>query len=844
MLRPYYCPKNTVSTTVLMSMLIVSMMTMGLVLTKANVGTTPVPPLPSPIQKLSPAVLEATSAIETPVNLLIETYGSNYESVVAEISRLGGAVSFQYKYINALAATLPADKVALLAENKAVKKIYLDEKQTPSYRKPFVDGTGSESTWVDKNAMDGRDFYNLALSPKNPIVESAVGTNTYNTLRVPLTPEQFMTVDPTTYWNPVSMGAIPVWLTNNFGQGSLAVIIDTGVYKNHFMLADLGSPYPPTVIGGVDLSADVDTPYEGWSSPNNHWHGTHVAGILAGHGAILVQSSHPLYRSISTYATPPQEASSIGYPGWHLIPLTGMAPLAQIFAIKVFPHTGEGAPTSTIIAGIEYAIDMKLDGTDVDIISMSLGGPTVFDGRDLEAQTVDYATSIGITVVASAGNDGPAPMTVGSPGTANTAITAALAAHPVNTRVYWDYYYGKQGIGWQLFTSDTPQIYEYSSRGPTSDGRDKPTVSATGMMVLSAMPDSTDPQGLGWASGTSMSAPAVSGTVALLNSYAEVYAPTASPTDYKQAVEGGAVWLPSYTTYDQGAGYLNAANAMISLQHDASLGDLPTPLPPTYSLMDITNVPIVGSGVYSESIVDLMPGHKLDFVFTVDENTDSITLEVENVRRNIRNPYGLNSFEVYIQSAKRTGYFYWIDSANVFGNAVFHITDDVTTWSGAVSGVFWDELTRYTCIESGYVKVTIENDWTSSGPLSGDITITVTSATPPAPDLKYSGTIVQDQWIKVPTIGSIYPPLGTTKVVIELWWENDWTTYPASDLDMYATWFNGTHWIWEPSYEGASLNSPERITITGLNIIRFYILINGYAIYTGTDSWTIKIYYS
>lgn len=73
-------------------------------------------------------------------------------------------------------------------------------------------------------------------------------------------------------------------------------------------------------------------------------------------------------------------------------------------------------------------------GYDVDVISMSLGGSTLFDGRDLEDTVVDYATSVGITVVAAAGNEGPASMTIGTPGSAESAITVAAAAHSVNTR--------------------------------------------------------------------------------------------------------------------------------------------------------------------------------------------------------------------------------------------------------------------------------------------------------------------------------------------------------------------------------------------------------------------------
>lgn len=837
--------KNNVAACLLVSMLAISMMSMGMVFLNVQMGAKMVPSL-SAIEKISISLLdEIMLQGEEYIDILVETFEPSYTPIKADIAKLGGSVRFEYKYINALAANLPKDKILMLASNENVKKIYLDAIRfpllnSPLMSKPLVDGTGFGFTPVNKNVFDERKHYNPEDPGKGHIPEVDYNVPLDDLLTISLTPEQMMLIDPTTYWNPVAMGAYDVWATGCYGQGTLVVIIDTGVWANHFMLY-------PNVIGGVDLSPDVGTDHEGWNRTDNHWHGTHVAGILAGHGAILVHASHPLYRSISMYATPPPEASSLGYPGYYIIPLTGMAPLAQIFAIKVFPHTGAGVPESYIIDAIEYAIDMKLGGVDVDLISMSLGGPTLFDGRDLEDVLVDYATSVNITVVSAAGNEGPVAMTVSSPGSAETGITVGAAAHPINTRVFWDYYWGQQGIGWSLFVSDTPQVHALSSRGPTSDGRDKPDVVATGIFVLSAYHEAEAPQALAFASGTSMSTPAVSGGVALLNSYAEAIhgVDVASPEDYKQAIKGGAVWLSGYDNYDQGAGYLNAANALSVLIEDDSLGDVAPPLPETYSLMDITNIPIVESGEYADSIVNLKPGFKRDYVFEVTEATDSIVLEITNVRKNIRDPFGLNSFEIYIQSAKRTTYGYYIDSANVWGNAKFVITDDETKWYGRVSGVFMDPYTRLTVIEPGYVKIAIENDWTSSGPLSCDIKITVTETVPKEANETYSGTVEHDGWVRVPASGYVLPPPGTTKVVLELWWESDWTTYPTSDLDMYVCWYNGTTWIWETLYEGATLNSPERVTIEASSIGEIYIYIHGYAVYTDvSEPWTLKVYYN
>lgn len=815
----YVFKRTNAIATLFLPLLLLSMLTMGVTFTYTNTQATR-------SAAISKALLNqiATQA-ESNIKVLIETYTNDYAAVVAVIEALGGEVTFQYKYAKGLAATIPAEDVANLAKNPDVKAISLDETRTPS---------ANVKTRMLKT--DSRHVFTLDEFDQSREEILSEYTLSEDAQVIHLTSEQIALLEPETYWNSIGMGAANAWDMGVLGQDSLAVIIDTGVFADHVMLG--WYPFGP-VVGGIDLSYDAGNPtYEGFDNPLNHWHGTHVAGILAGAAGILVHSSDPLYRAVAQYGAPPPEASSIGYPGYHIIPLYGMAPLAQIYGIKVFDHTGGGVPSSMVIDAIEYAISLHEDEIyDVDIISMSLGGGNGYDGRDLEAQTVDYATSIGITVVASAGNDGPASITVGSPGSANTAITVAAAAHPVNTRIFWDMDYGKPGIGHQLFTSDTPQIYAFSSRGPTSDGRAKPTVSGTGLFVLSAVTPS--PYGLGWASGTSMSCPAVSGAVALLNTVGEG---VASPYDYKEAIMNGAVWLEGYDSYDQGAGYLNAWNSLVSLMNDPSLGDPHPAIPPIPLDAPVSpkgiDTGIVGSGTFTYTIDDLQPSHTVDFYVEATEATDSIEIEISNMKT-VRNPYLLNSFELYVQSAVRTGYDYFIDSANVYGPARFSISDYSTTWSGATwmpaAGDFQNLI-----IQPGYMRVVMENDWTSSGCISGTIEITVTEdPAPPAPDEEYSGDIDTGE-----QIGWIPVGYGTSGVIVELWWENDWTMYPTSDLDMVIAYFDTSigEFVYE-FYAGGSLRSPEGVYINNPNIGAVYVLLAGYETYGVTENWTLRIYY-
>ncbi len=332
-----------------------------------------------------------------------------------------------------------------------------------------------------------------------------------------------------------------------------------------------------------------------------------------------------------------------------------------------------------------------------------------------------------------------------------------------------------------------------------------------------------------------MATPAVSGAVALLNTWGDG---VASPYDYKEAIMNGALWLEGYDSYDQGAGYLSAWNSLISLANDASLGDPHPAIPPIPASVPVPprgiDTGIVGSGTFSYGITNLQPSHTVDFYFEATEATNYIEIEIDNVRT-VRNPYIMNTFELYVQSAVRTGYDYFIDSANVYGHAFFYISDYSTTWAGATWMPAGGDAFNL-IIQPGYMRVVMENDWTSSGRISGTIKITVTEAPSPTPDEEYFGDVDtgEDIWFG-------YVGYGTSGVILELWWENDWTTYPTSDLDMIIWWNDGasTHFL----VSGASLRSPEGVYISSSSIAWVYVLISGYETYGVTENWTLRIYY-
>jgi len=780
--------KLNLKTAILVPMLILSMFTF-VPLVHSQV-------MPS-LTKITPAVFEQMSSASESVNVIVQTLSNDYSAIVSQINDFGGKIGHLFKYVNALSASVPKSQLVELSANSHIEKIYYD-----APRQLTVDG--------------GAD---MDLLRSIPTVAEADGIEA-----IELTPELLGNIGPENAWNSIAMGAQPIWPTTNYGAGSLVAIIDSGLWKGHIFFTYT------SIIGGVDLSADVGNPtYEGWSNINNFFHGGHVAGIVAANIALSISPASSLYR----YVLAIERYGGITFPvvgGRKIMPVPGMAPLASLYIIKVFDHTGGSVSTSTIMAGMEHALDLKvIGGVDVDIVNMSLGGANLFDGRDPEDQLVDMMTSAGITVATSAGNEGPATMTAGSrPGSANTAIASGAADNPVQTRAFWDYAYNWPGLGYLVYVSNNVQIDTMTSRGPTADGRVKPTITATGVFVFSAY--TTGGNYVAWASGTSMASPATAGAIALLNAYAETNGLAASPEDYRQAVTGGAIWLPGWTQYDQGAGYLNAANALTVLMADTSLGDVAPSLADDPKLVDIRNIPIITNGIYTTSVSNLAPGWNEEFIFQVTEATDSIRVEVTNVNLGTMNPLGENSIEVYIESAKRTRADYYIESANVIGNSWFYITDDATTWGGS----FLPGTTIYSTshvIEPGYVKVVIENVWTGYDVVSADIKIEVTKVKKTPATITMSGLLWPGQvigWIGVNV------PSGTTKAIVELWWVHDWNKFPTADIDVYVYW-NGAY-----DYRGATLNAPERLVLLGPTGT-MYLLIDGYAIYTGREVFELRI---
>ena len=281
----------------------------------------------------------------------------------------------------------------------------------------------------------------------------------------------------------------------------VACVIDTGIDATHVDL-DGGQ-----VIGWRDYVLGLTTPYD------DHGHGTHVAGILAGQG-----DGSRAYR--------------------------GVAPGAALVGVKVLNAAGTGT-TTAIINGVDFCVSNRAV-FNIRIISMSLGSAGSSDGRDALSTAVNRAADAGVLPSVAAGNSGPDASTIGSPAAAAKALTVCSLADV-----------GERGF----FVSS------FSSRGPTADGRVKPDLCAPGHNVTA--PKSMSGSGYVTFSGTSMATPFASGVAALMLDANSAL----TPGDLKSRLMGTAEdWRSAGADIDTGRGRMQAYEAVKSAAASSGTG--------------------------------------------------------------------------------------------------------------------------------------------------------------------------------------------------------------------------------------------------------------------------------
>jgi subtilisin family serine protease len=103
--------------------------------------------------------------------------------------------------------------------------------------------------------------------------------------------------------------------------------------------------------------------------------------------------------------------------------MSGMAPGAFLGNYNVFPGNVLNARSEDILNAVDAAV---ADG--MDVLNLSLGG-SYHGNNDLLAIGLDNAVDAGLSVAVAAGNSGPGPNTVESPGRARKVITVAASTN-------------------------------------------------------------------------------------------------------------------------------------------------------------------------------------------------------------------------------------------------------------------------------------------------------------------------------------------------------------------------------------------------------------------------------
>jgi len=699
------------------------------------------------------------------------------EGLVNTINALNGVVKFQYENVTAIAASIPADALGVVARFAGVTSVQKDSIVN------LPEGDGND---VHPMSYVVEDMQGIELKAVDPAVIASGAL-------------------PDGYANFVYTGANQVWDTT-LGEGTIVAVVDTGTAPNVCLKdAVIGAPGFPD---GYNATGD-GVPA---NSTTNYYHGTHVGGVIASACTLNINPASALGLAISTYLP------------WDLteVPVLGQAPLAQLYPVKVFPEDGSGVPTSVILDGLDHVLTLKKEGLlDIDIVNMSLGGGTLWDGRDAYDRFIEELVDAHILVVTSASNDGPTPNSVGSPATSFGAVSVGALDYALSSRVFYEYlglgYMGVFNQGMVMRPTGETRVVNFSSRGPLSDGRFGPEISALGHWTFFAGPVNE----LRWAGGTSFSSPTVAGGAALLNAWWEAQGYETDPTLLEEVLFLGAdpdvVGEPWQGINDQGYGALDIP-ASLEFLMSGNVKFKPAKDPGVLTA-NVLGKPVPGKvEAWESEIVELVPSETFDAVFEISEATSTVFIEIFDIVApdNASYAYWSNALEVHLQSAKRTSFSHPL--AYYLSGGTFQILVEDGQWYSSAG------LEVYQPMEPGLMKLSLVGDYSNESPVSFKVRI-VRENLREALDIKNrvaSGVIKMADYYVFP----VDIPEGTAKATFDLVWNRDWASFPTSDIDMI---------IYDPTFvlasvDGATANAPERAIIEAPMTGTWYVLIDGYEV--------------
>lgn len=340
-------------------------------------------------------------------------------------------------------------------------------------------------------------------------------------------------------WGMIDIGGPQVWENAKTLQTITVAVIDSGVDYTHPDLLPNMWRNPGEV--GLD-SKGKDKSKNGIDDDGNGYIDDVVGYDFVENDAFPFDKSTPKWQLLMGAGNPGHGthcAGNIAAKGNNGIGISGVAPNAQIMALRFISDKGSG-DTSAAIKAIRYAVD---NGAKVLNNSWGSIGEDPSEGPQNKAlrEAIQYAESKGVLFIAAAGN--------GIQGKGYDNDTSKKPSYPAS--------YTYSNIISVAAVDNKDQLGRFSNWGATTVHIGAPGVKVFSTVVSGKYSDQPIPFLAVW-EGTSMAAPHVAGAAALY--WAQN--PNKSMLEVKEALLNSAVRIPALKGKVASEGKLNLVNLM------------------------------------------------------------------------------------------------------------------------------------------------------------------------------------------------------------------------------------------------------------------------------------------